>query len=116
MYKTWILINGLFVISIYFGVFKNNPTAENITLIFAWFTSIIGIISLSLDLNKINPDKLALPTATKNRIDILFDIIVTIIFINQSWFFTGIIYGIHIYTTQLFYKRIAIYLIFKPKS
>lgn len=46
-YSRWLLMNGLFLMSIYFGFVEEVEGAKNIALFIAWATSIIGLSSYS---------------------------------------------------------------------
>ena len=101
----WLLYNGGFAASIYFGVYGGNDGFSNITIVFAWLTIVSSFFLLS--------DKFVADIAKKGKapsvprsVDILFDVSVIVSLVYAGWIVTGIGYLIHLIFLQGSYDRL----------
>lgn len=96
----WLLVNGIFGASIYFGLFLGNEGAENIAYFIAWWCFILSLFCFN--------DTVAKQMQKKKRfiprsVDCVFDAIITFCFIYHGGIATGIFYAIHIIFAEIGY-------------
>lgn len=102
----YVVINGLFAACAYYGFFENVSGAENVALTMGWITAILGSISavgFLVNEDKMNEDianklhERDYHFATPMSFDIMFDLVVTFVFIWAGHEVLGVFYAIHIY-------------------
>jgi len=98
-YLRWSLINGIFGVSLYYGLFENVNGALNIALFMAWISAVLGSMILFIESmrkevikNFLKEDRVLMP----GYIDITFDFVVllTLLWFNYIWL--PIFYACHI--------------------
>jgi len=91
----YFLLNGIFAVSIYYGLWEKIDGYLNVALFIGWFTAATSIFFLRKSFIESIADKLINPTVP-NWFDISFDIGVVFSFIYNSYFWLGGAYLFHI--------------------
>lgn len=89
---TWILLNGLFSASIFYGFFMGVNGAKNLTIFWAWFVFISSLALFTESSQKTLKEK---GRPIPAWIDVTYDVGIVCVFVYFSAFWTGTIYLIH---------------------
>lgn len=97
---TWVALNAIFLLAIWFGVIQGNDGALNLAYFMAWLTVFSGFLCMSPGLmHKIREKGRSVPAP----IDIGFDFLVLGIFAWHGSFVTAAFYFIHICCVAVIY-------------
>lgn len=99
----WILINGGFLLAMYFGLFEGIEVATNVVLLIAWVTIIVSPFMLTDSfLAQSQGRKRSVP----GLLDGLFDSLVVLLFAWFGYLATAVFYVLHPIVVARFWKRL----------
>jgi len=101
----WVLFNGGFSASIYFGAYLEHDGASNVAMFIAWVTIVMSLLLLSDTFIEKIKEK-ALKPSVPRWVDVFFDTAVIFSLIYIGWIITGVFYFIHLILAQGSYEKI----------
>lgn len=98
----WILLNSLFVATIYYGLFEEVEGAKNVALGMAWVSI---FLSFFLPTEKAVEATKDLKRTVPAWISVTLDIVVTLAFLWCGYAVTAALYFLHILLTEVFWRK-----------
>ena len=94
----YLVLNGILVVSLYFGFIEGVQGASNVAHLIGWFTAIVQLVYLS---DKAVEMLLKVDMPVSKEVDALFDILVVCTF---AYFGSIILAGLYLFGTILAYQ------------
>lgn len=93
----WILLNGGYAVIIYLALFEHQLWAVNIVM-FGTHLLFIRSILMAIYYNENEDERIEVidKMVVPKSIDIGYDLIITMVFASQGWFYTATIYFLHL--------------------
>lgn len=103
----WIIINLIFVISLYLGLFLGIEGAKNVALFMAWFSILASIFTLHEDVQEAFRKVFKKSgRTTPKSLNIAFDVCVIGAFVWAGFIFTGAAYLVHFILIEALWDRL----------
>lgn len=98
----WLIINGFFATSMYFGFFQEVEAAESLAVFIAWLSI---IVSLFLQGEAVQEELKKKGRSVPKEFNILFDIGATAALVYGGWWITAFLYVIHSFLQEEAIKK-----------
>jgi len=103
----YVIVNGLFGASVYYGFFEGVEGALNIAYFYAWLCSIVSLLATE-ETVKALAEKGKKPSVPK-WINAVFDISISCVFVWFGAWVTGLFYMIHLVKSSDLWSKVAEY-------
>jgi len=103
----YLLINSLFVVCLYLGLYEEIEGFKNISIFYCWLAFIASVLALVMTTEKNMKacSKKYTPRPIAKWFDVSFDLLVTCTLIYYGFIFTGIAYLLHIAFIDYYHEQ-----------
>jgi len=102
----WILINAIGTYIIYLALFENKGWAVNVTVFCVHLLLLFGLM-IAVYVHEHKDKKLEIQKRKKVpvNVDIVYDLLISILFASQGWFYTAVIWFLQIFFESYVYSK-----------
>jgi len=102
----WILVNAIGAYIIYLALFENKGWAVNVTVFCAHLLLFFGLmIAVYVHEHKDEKAKIQKRKKVPVNVDIVYDLLISILFASQGWFYTAVIWFLQIFFESYVYSK-----------